>query len=157
MYKVLVIQSCLTLCDSIGCIAPGSCQVASVVSNSVSPHRRQPTRLPRPWDSPGKNTGVGCHFLLQCMKMKSESEFVQSRATPSDPMDCSPPGSSVHGLSRQGYWSGVPLPSPGSYIHGILQAKILEWVDFPSPGDLPNPGSNLGLLHCRWILYHLSH
>ena len=50
------------------------CCITSVVSDSVWPHRRQPTRLPRPWDSPGKNTGVGCHFLLQCMKVKSESD-----------------------------------------------------------------------------------
>ena len=57
-------------------------------------HRRQPTRLPRPWDSLGKNTGVGCHFLLQCMKVKSESEVAQSCLTPSDPVDYSPPGSS---------------------------------------------------------------
>ena len=71
--------------------------VTSVVSNSVRPHRRQPTRLPRPWDSPGKNTGVGYHFFLQCMKVKSEREVVQSCPTLSDPMDCSPPGSSVHG------------------------------------------------------------
>ena len=70
------------------------------------PHRRQPTRLPRPWDSPGKDTGVGCHFLLQCMKGKSESEVAQSRLTSSDPMDCSLPGSSVH---------------------GIFQARVLEW------------------------------
>ena len=63
------------------------------MSNSVWPHRRQPTRLPRPWDSPGKNTGGGCHFLLQCMKVKSESEVTQSCLTPSGPMDCSPPGS----------------------------------------------------------------
>ena len=76
------------------------CQVTSVVSDSVRPHRRQPTRLPRLWDSPGKNTGVGCHFLLQCMKVKSESEAVQSCLTPSDPMDCSPPGSSAHGISQ---------------------------------------------------------
>ena len=101
------------------------------MSDSVRPHRRQPTRLPHPWYSPGKNTGAGCHFLLQCMKVKSESEVTQSCPTVSDPMDCSLPGSS---------------------IHGILQAKILEWVDFPSPGDLPNPGSNLDLLRCRWIL-----
>ena len=74
--------------------------------------RQQPTRLPRPWDSPGKNPGVGCHFLLQCMKVKSESEVAQSFPTLSDPMDCSLPGSSVHGFSRQEYWSGVPLPSP---------------------------------------------
>ena len=76
------------------------------MSDSVRPHRRQPTRLPRPWDSPGKNTGVGCHFLLQCMKVKSESEVAQSCLTPSDPMDCSLPGSS---------------------IHGIFQARVLEW------------------------------
>ena len=66
-------------------------QVASVVSDSVRPHRREPTRLPRPWDSPGKNTGVGCHFLLQCMQVKSESEVVQSCPTLRDPMDCSLP------------------------------------------------------------------
>ena len=70
-------------------------EVASVVSDSVRPHRRQPTRLPGPWDSPGKNTGVGCHFLLQCMKVKSESEVAQSCPTLRDPMDCSLPGSSV--------------------------------------------------------------
>ena len=75
-------------------------------SDSVRPHRRQPTRLPRPWDSPSKNTGVGCHFLLQCMKVKSESEVAQLCPTLSDPMDCSPPGSSVH---------------------GIFQARVLEW------------------------------
>ena len=61
------------------------------------PHREQPTRLCRPWDSPRKNTGVGCHFLLQCMKVKSESEVALSCLTLSDPMDCSPPGSSIHG------------------------------------------------------------
>ena len=88
------------------------CEVASVVSDSVRPQRRQPTRLPRPWDSPGKNTGVGCHFLLQCMKVKSEREVAQSFPTLSDPMYCSLPDSSVHGFSRQEYWSGVPLPSP---------------------------------------------
>ena len=82
------------------------CQVASVVSDSVRPHRRQPTRLPHPWDSPGKNTGVGCHFLLQCMKMKSENEVSQSCLTLSNTMDCSPPGSS---------------------IHGSLQARVPEW------------------------------
>ena len=74
------------------------CLFASVVSDSVRPHRRQPTRLPRPWDSAGKNIGVGYHFLLQCMKVKSESEVAQSRSTLSDPMDSSSPGSSVHGI-----------------------------------------------------------
>ena len=68
------------------------------MSNSVQPHRRQPSRLPHPWDSPGKNTGVGCHFLLQCMKVKSESEVAQLCLTLSDPMDCSLPGSSIHGI-----------------------------------------------------------
>ena len=68
------------------------------MSDSVRPHRRQPTRLPRPWDSPGKNTGVGCHFLLQCMKVKNENEVAQSCPTLSNPVDCSPPGSSFHGI-----------------------------------------------------------
>ena len=64
------------------------CYVASVMSNSVWPHRWQPTRLLSLWDSPGKNAGVGCHFLLQCMKVKSESEVAQSCPTLSDPMEC---------------------------------------------------------------------
>ena len=68
------------------------------MSDSVRPHRRQPTRLPRPWDSPGKNTGVGFHFYLQCIKVKSESEVAQSCSTLSNPIDCSLPGSSVHGI-----------------------------------------------------------
>ena len=76
------------------------------MSDSVRPQRQQPTRLPRPWDSPGKNTGVGCHFLLQCMEVKSEGEVAQSCPTLSDPLDCSLPGSS---------------------IHGIFQARVLEW------------------------------
>jgi len=95
------------------------------VSDSVRPHRRQPTRLRRPWDSPGKNTGVGCHFLLQCMKEKSESEVAQSRPTLSDPVDCSLPGYSVHGFSRQEYWSGVPLPSPTLLIHTFYYTRFI--------------------------------
>ena len=94
---------------------------------TLRPHRRQPTRLPRPWDSPGKNTGVGCHFLLQCMKVKSESGVAQPCPTLSDPMDCSLPGSSV--FSRQEYWSGVPLPSLGkslvSALHHPYQTSVL--------------------------------
>ena len=74
-------------------------------------HRRQPARLPRPWDSPGKNIGMGFHFLLQCMNVKSQSEVAQSCPTLSNPVDCSPPGSSVH---------------------GIFQARVLEWVPLPS-------------------------
>ena len=76
------------------------------MSDSVRPHRRQPIRLRHPWDSPGKNTGAGCHFLLQCMKVKSEREVAQSCLALSDPMDCSLPGSSAH---------------------GIFQARVLEW------------------------------
>ena len=68
--------------------------------STLRPHRRQPTRLPCPWDSPGKNTGVGCHFRLQCMKVNSESEVAQLCPTPSDPMNCSLPGSSIHGISQ---------------------------------------------------------
>ena len=88
------LQLCPTLCHPID------------GSDSVPPHRRQPTRIPCPWDSPGKNTGVGCCFLLQCMKVKSESEVAQSCPTPRDPVDCSLPGSSVR---------------------GIFQARVLEW------------------------------
>ena len=83
------------------------CQVSSVVSDSVRPHRQKPTRLRHPWDSTGKNTGAGCHFLFQCMNVKSESEVTQSCLTLRNPMDCSLPGSS---------------------IHGIFQARVLEWV-----------------------------
>ena len=82
------------------------------MSNSVRPHRRQPTRLRCPWGSSGKNTGVGCHFLLQSMKVKSESEVAQSCLTLSDPMDCSLQAPPSMGFSRQEYWSGVPLHSP---------------------------------------------
>ena len=79
------------------------------MSDSVRPHRQQPIRLPHPWDSPGKNIGVGRHFLLQCMKVKSESEVAQSCLTLSDPMDCSLPGSSVHGicLARVLEWGAI--------------------------------------------------
>ena len=95
-FQVLAIMNCCCCCED-----------TLVVSDSMRPHKR-PTRLPRPWDSPGKNTGVGCHFLLQCMKVKSESEVAQSCLTLSDPMDYSLPGSSVH---------------------RIFQARVLEWGD----------------------------
>ena len=74
---------------------------------TVRPHRWKPTRFPHPWDSPGKNTGVGCHFLIQCVKVKSEREVAQLCLTLSDPMDYS---------------------LPGSFTHGIFQARVLEWV-----------------------------
>ena len=87
------------------------CKVTSVVSDSVRPHRRQPTRLPRPWDSPGKNTGVGCHFL-QYVKVKSESEVAQSCPTLATPWTAAYQAPLSMGFPRQKYWSGVPLPSP---------------------------------------------
>ena len=89
-----------------------------VMSDSVRPHRQQPTRLPRPWDSPGKNTGVGCHFLLQCMKVKSERKVAQSCLTLRDPMDRSLQGSSVH---------------------GIFQARVLEWGAIAFSGLFTSP------------------
>ena len=91
----------------------------SVVSNSVRPHRWQPTRLPHPWYSPGKNTGAGCHFLLQCMKVKSESEVAQTCSTLSNPMDCSPSGSSVHGIfqARGLEWGAIAFSDICQYIH----------------------------------------
>ena len=122
---------------------------------TVWPHRRQSTRLPYPWDSPGKSTGVGCYFLLQCMKVKSESEVSQSCPTLSDPMDCSLPGSSIHEIfqARVLEWGAIAFSGiypaaaaakslqscptlcnprdsspPGSPIPGILQARVLEWV-----------------------------
>ena len=85
-------------------------------SDSVRPHRQQPTKLSRPWDSPAKNSGVGYHFLLQCIKVKSEMKVTQSCLTLSDLMDCSPPGSSVH---------------------GIFQARVLEWGAIAFSFNLP--------------------
>ena len=105
------------------------------MSDSVRPHRRQPTRLPRPWDSPGKNTGVGFHFLLQCMKVKSESEVAQSCPTLSDRMDCSLPGSS---------------------IHGICQARVLEWGAIAFSALLPesDPNSKLAPMYLTSFMPH---
>ena len=99
------------------------------MSDSVRPHRRQPSRLLCPWHSPGKNYGVSCHFPLQCMKVKSENEVAQSCPTLSDPMDCSLPGSSVH---------------------GIFQARVLEWVAIASTHF---PCSLQNWSNCRTVLY----
>ena len=98
---------------------------------TVQPHRWQPTRLPHPWDSPGKNTGVGCHFLLQCMKVKSESEVAQSCPTLSDPMDCSPPGSSVHGIfqARVLEWGAILVPSK-------IQCTLSHWQKATFPHEV---------------------
>ena len=119
------------------------------MSDSVRPHRWQPTRLPHPWDSPGKNSGVGCHFLLQCRKVKSESEVAQSCPTLSDPMDCSLLGSSVHGFSRQEYWSGMLLPSAHiPLIHLTMKFNFycdeteLRKLHAPLTGS---PGKNTGM------------
>ena len=135
----------------------------------MRPHRRQPTRLPCPWDSPGKNTGAGCHFLLQCMKVKSERAVAQSCPTLSDPMDYSLQGSSIHGIfqARVLEWDAMqcdpnslhihvfkclcacmlilfscvtlcdPMDCspPGSSVHGILQERTLEWVAIPFSRD----------------------
>ena len=126
-YCWLLAEDCnLTWCQS--CHLSGfpflccCCSVASVVSDSVRPHRRQPTRLPGPWDSPGKNTGVGCHFLLQSMKVKSESEVAQLCLTLHNPMDCSLSGSSAHGIfqARVLEWGAIAFPIRG-YKGGYLQ------------------------------------
>ena len=100
------------------------------MSDSVRPHRWQPTRLPRPWDSPGKNTGVGCHFLLRCVKVKSEREVTQLCPTLSDPMDCSLPGSSVH---------------------GIFQARVLEWGAIVTKVFYPHLKKTELQLECFWL------
>ena len=145
-----LLQSCPTLCDPIdgsppGSAIPGILQARTLVwvAISFSSARKwkvkvkslsrvwllaTPWTVVHPWDSPGKNTGVGCHFLLQCMKVKSESEseVTQSCLTLSDPMDCSPP----MGFSRQEYWSRVPLPSPeeiSSLSHSIVFLYFLHW------------------------------
>ena len=94
------------------------------MSDSVKPQRWQPTRLPRPWDSPGKNTEMICHFLLQCMNVKSESEVTQSCPTLATPWTAAyrvPPSME---FSRQKYWSGVPLPSP------VLGFSIMQTKNF---------------------------
>ena len=104
------------------------CWVASVVSDSVRPHRRQPIRLLCPRDSPGKNTGVGCHFLLQCMKVKVKSlSRARLLATPWTGAYQAPPSM---GFSRQEYWSGAPLPSPWILAPG---AKTLVANRPPNP------------------------
>ena len=102
------------------------------MSDSVQPHRRQPTRLRRPWDSPGKNTGVGCHFLLQRMKVKSESEVAQSCPTRRGTMDCSPPGSSICGIfqARELEWGAIASSGPD------LQYPPISLVVIPTPAGL---------------------
>ena len=100
------------------------------MSDSVRPHRQQPTRLPGPWDSPGKNTGVGCHCLLECMKVKSESEVAQLCPTLSNPMDSSFPGSSVH---------------------GIFQARVLEWGAIAFSDPYMTTGKTIALIRQTFV------
>ena len=116
------------------------------MSYSVRPHRRQPTRLLCPWDSPGKNTGVGCHFLLQCIKVKSESEVAQWCPTLRDPMDCSLPGSSIHGIfqARVLEWGAIAIPVKPLSSFSLPRAMILNvWSLGASPGSRPaaSPGN----------------
>ena len=106
------------------------------MSDSVQPHRRQPIRLCRPWDSPGKNTGVGFHSLLQCREVGSESEVAQLCLTLQTPWTAAYQAPLSMGFSRQEHWGGLPCPPPGIFL---------------------TQGSNPGLLRCRWILYWLSH
>ena len=126
------------------------------MSDPVRPHRWQPTRLPCPWDSPGKNTGAGCHFPLQYMKVKSESEVSQSCPTPSNPMDCSLPGSSIHGIfqARVLEWGAISCSVVSNSVSPSTIAcqtppcmefsRQEHWngKPFPSAGDLPEPGIN---------------
>ena len=124
------------------------------MSDSVWPHRRQPTRLPHRWDSPGKNTGVGCHFLLQCMKVKSESEVAQSCPTLRDPMDRSLPGSSVHGIfqARVLEWGAIVFPANASYHYQMLAIIIITTTTVCIKWYLAN--LHFCLLHI--MLYRIS-
>ena len=131
------------------------------MSDSVRPHRRQPTRLPGPWDSPGKNTGVGCHFLLQCSKVKSESEVAQSCPTPSDPMDCSLPGSSIHGIfqARVLEWGAIAFSAILYMIVYICQSQspnLFHSPLLPAPMSI-YPFSTAASLFLPWKWFHLYH
>ena len=108
------------------------------MSNSVRPQRRQPTRLPRPWDSPGKNTGAGCHLFLQCMKVKSVSEVTQSCPTFRDPMDCSLRGFSVHGIFQarvleRGAIAFFLIYSIAQILYFLFVISMIERIILRSP------------------------
>ena len=131
------------------------------MSDSVRPHRWPPTRVPHPWDSPGKNTGVGCHFLLQCMKVKHVSEVAQSCLTLSDLMDCSLPGSSAHGIfqARVLEWGAIAFSKRRYYK--VLKTNFVKELVIQScpmlcnPMDYSLPGSSVhGILQTRileWV------
>ena len=111
------------------------------MSYSVQPHRQQPTRLPRPWDSPGKNTGVGCHFLLQRMKVQSESKDTQSYPTLHNPIDCSLPGSSIHGIfqARVLEWGATAFSASNAYMHIYRPHQEAYGILVLQPGFEPVP------------------
>ena len=124
-------------------------------------HRQQPTRLPCPWDSPG-NTGVGCHFLLQCMKVKREREVAQLCLTLRDPMDCRLPGSSIHGIFQaKEYWSGVPL-GPSKIVCPAPEfqscAAQLTSTEAPPSAELNSSSSELhDLMHPTGEVFMICH
>ena len=126
------------------------------MSNSVLPHRWQPTSIPRPWDSPGKNTGVGCHFLLQCVKVKGESEVAQSCLTLSDPMDCGLPGSSVRGIfkARVLEWGAIAFSGKSALVATIcgLCCVFVGLCWFRKlTGHLNNPQSLQRRFRRKWV------
>ena len=139
------------------------CWVTSVVSDSVWSHRRQPSRLPHPWDSQDKNTGVGCHFLLQCMKVKVKSpSHVWLLATPWTATQQAPQSM---GFSRQEYWIGMPLPSPSLFGGQYKQCKWQKFYPlFPrkcttfilSESKLDSPTGCIRILSSCSVLFFFS-
>ena len=125
------------------------------MSDSVQPHRRQPTRLPHPWDSPGKNTGVGCHFLLQSMKVKSESEVAQSCPTLATPWTAAYQAPPSMGFSRQKYWSGCRCRLRMSvwvwvcvfFLPQNLAFNMTKFITF-----IPQPSSVPWVVNCWYML-----
>ena len=113
------------------------------MSDSMWSHIRQSTRLPRPGDSPGKNTGVGCQFLLQCVKVKNESELAQPRPTLCDPIDCSLPGSSIHGIfqARVLEWGAIAFSHYIPSTHLFCLYLLTSFIQFPLP-SLPTSGNH---------------
>ena len=127
------------------------------MSDSVQPHRWQPTRLPCPWDSPGEDTGVGCHFLFQNMKVKSYSEFTQSCTTLSDPMDCSLPGSSVHGIfqARALEWGAIAFCLRTAKVL-LMTQNVIFHGECPERHGEREPERNIYFAVIRWRILQMS-